>query len=280
MNKKMNIGIMSGRLSKQINDEIQVFPLKDWKKEFEKAKKCGFSSIEWIFDMNPNPITTEEGINEMDDFMKKSGIRINSICCDYFMKKLLFGENIIEIEQNSNVLKKIVKSCKKLRITNIEIPLIDSSSFQNEKNEKQFVDIIKKIIPLLGNNIKIVLETDLPPKKFRRFIESFESNKIKVNYDTGNSAALGYNTKEEFAEIGKYFANIHIKDRKFHGNTVPLGSGDVNFELFFNELSKIDYNGELIIQGARQDFKENYMKTCKDYLKIVKQYLDKHNKVD
>ena len=48
---------------------------------------------------------------------------------------------------------------------------------------------------------------------------------------------------------------------------------------FFDELSKIDYNGELIIQGARQDFKENYIKTCKDYLKIIKQYLDKHKKV-
>ena len=106
--------------------------------------------------------------------------------------------------------------------------------------------------------MKIVLETDLPPKEFRKFIESFENDKVKANYDTGNSAALGYNIKEEFREIGKYFGNIHIKDRKFQGNTVPFGYGDVDFELFFNELTKIDYNGELIIQGARQDFKENH----------------------
>lgn len=275
----MNVGIMSGRLSKQIGNEIQAFPFQEWRKEFENAKDCGFSSIEWIFDMNPNPITNEEGIHEISNIMKKSNIMLNSVCCDYFMEKRLFGEDPIEIERNCNVLKKIIESSKKLGITNIEIPLVDSSSLRNEDDKKQFVEVIKKIIPLLDRNMRIVLETDLPPKKFREFIESFDDDKIKANYDTGNSTALGYDMKEEFMEIGKYFANIHIKDRKFQGNTVPLGDGDVNFELFFDELSKIDYNGELIIQGARQDFKENYIKTCKDYLKIIKQYLDKHKKV-
>jgi len=276
----MNVGIMCGRLSKQIGNEIQAFPFQEWQKEFKNAKEGGFSSIEWIFDTNPNPITNEEGINKMSDLIKKSNITINSVCCDYFMKKQLFGKNPIEIEKNFDILKKIVESSKKLGITNIEIPLVDSSSLRSEEDEKQFVEVIKKIIPLLNKNMQIVLETDLPPKKFREFIESFDDDKIKANYDTGNSAALGYDMEEEFKEIGKYFANIHIKDRKFQGNTVPLGDGDVNFELFFDKLSKIEYNGELIIQGARQDFKENHIKTCKEYLKIVKQYLDKYNKVD
>ena len=275
----MKVGIMSGRLSKQIEKEIQAFPFAEWKEEFKNAQKCGFSSIEWIFDMRPNPITSDEGISEIQNMKKKSGIEVNSICCDYFMKKLLFGNNLKEIENNYNVLEKIVESSKKIGIKNIEIPLVDSSSLKNEDDKKQFSEIIKRIIPKLDNEIQVVLETDLPPKKFREFIESFHSNKIKANYDTGNSAALGYNIKEEFKEIGKYFANIHIKDRKFQDKTVPLGEGDVDFEVFFDELSKINYEGELIIQGARQDDKEDYITTCKNYLKIVKQYLDKDSKV-
>jgi len=272
----MNIGIMSGRLSKQIDKEIQAFPFQEWQKEFENAKICGFSSIEWIFDLKPNPISNEKGINEMNDLMKKSKVMVNSVCCDYFMKKQLFGNNTTEIEQSCNVLKKIIKASKKLRIKNIEIPFVDSSSLKNEQDKKQIREIIQKIIPLLDSDMKIILETDLEPKKFREFIESFQNNKIKANYDTGNSAALGYDMKEEFREIGKYFGNIHIKDRKFQGDTVPLGYGDVDFELFFDELSKMNYSGELIIQGARQDFTENHIKTCKNYLKIVKQYVDKY----
>ena len=61
------------------------------------------------------------------------------------MKKQLFGKNPIEMEQNYNVLKKIVESSKKLGITNIEIPLVDSSSLRNEEDKKQFVEVIKKI---------------------------------------------------------------------------------------------------------------------------------------
>jgi hexulose-6-phosphate isomerase len=188
----------------------------------------------------------------------------------------LFGNNTTEIEQSCNVLQKIIEASKKLRIKNIEIPFVDSSSLKNEQDKKQIREIIQKIIPLLDSDMKIILETDLEPKKFREFIESFQNNKIKANYDTGNSAALGYDMKEEFREIGKYFGNIHIKDRKFQGDTVPLGYGDVDFELFFDELSKMNYSGELIIQGARQDFTENHIKTCKNYLKIVKQYVDKY----
>jgi len=272
----MNVGIMSGRLSKQIDKEIQIFPFQEWQKEFENAKNCGFSSIEWIFDLKPNPISNEEGINEMNVLMEKTKIRVNSVCCDYFMKKQLFGNNTTEIEQSCNVLKKIIKASKKLGIKNIEIPFVDSSSLKNEKDKKQIKEIIQKMIPLLDSDMQIILETDLEPKKFREFIESFQNSKIKANYDTGNSTALGYDMKEEFEEIGKYFGNIHIKDRKFQGGTVPLGHGDVDFELFFDELSKINYRGELIIQGARQDSTENHIKTCKNYLKIVKQYVDKY----
>ncbi|RZD47415.1 MAG: xylulose 5-phosphate 3-epimerase, partial [Thaumarchaeota archaeon] len=152
---------MSGRLSKQIDKEIQVFPFQEWQKEFENAKNCGFSSIEWIFDLKPNPISNEKGINEMNDLMKKSKVMVNSICCDYFMIEKLFGENILEIEQNSNVLKKIIEASKKLRIKNIEIPLVDSSSLKNEEDKKQIIEILQKIIPLLDSDMNIILETDL-----------------------------------------------------------------------------------------------------------------------
>ena len=273
----MNVGIMSGRLSKQIDKEIQIFPFQEWQKEFENAKNCGFSSIEWIFDLKPNPISNEEGINEMNELMEKTKIRVNSVCCDYFMKKQLFGNNTTEIEQSCNVLKKIIKASKKLGIKNIEIPFVDSSSLKNEKDKKQIKEIIQKMIPLLDSDMQIILETDLEPKKFREFIESFQNSKIKANYDTGNSTALGYDMKEEFEEIGKYFGNIHIKDRLLKGTTVPLGKGNVDFDILFKLIKKYDYRGDLIIQGAR-DKNENPEDTSRKYITFVKHYVDKYLK--
>jgi hexulose-6-phosphate isomerase len=98
-----------------------------------------------------------------------------------------------------------------------------------------------------------------------------------ANYDSGNSTSLGYNSKEELTILRKWIKNVHVKDRKFHGGTVPLGSGDTDFDLFFSTLSKIQYLGDLIIQGARSsDTNMTPETTCQAYQKFVKEYVDKH----
>lgn len=87
---------MCGRLSPQIDNKIQIFPTSNWKNEFKTASECGFDSIEWIFDLQKNPILDEQGLHEMKKLSSESNIQINSICCDYFMEKLLF--NVDEFE--------------------------------------------------------------------------------------------------------------------------------------------------------------------------------------
>ena len=96
-----------------------------------------------------------------------------------------------------------------------------------------------------------------------------------ANYDVGNSASLGYNITEEITTLNDLIENIHIKDRKLHGQTVPLGTGDVDFNLFFSLLKKINYSGELIIQGARES---NILceDTAKKYLSFVEESVDKY----
>lgn len=68
--------------------------------------------------------------------------------------------------------------------------------------------------------------------------------------------------------------NIHLKDRIKNGGTVPFGSGNTNFNDFFND-KKINYSGELIIQGARLE-EITPEENCNKYLNFVKQYLDKY----
>ena len=47
---RFNYGVMQGRLSKKIGNKIQAFPHKNWKSEFNKAKKLGLTTIEWTLD--------------------------------------------------------------------------------------------------------------------------------------------------------------------------------------------------------------------------------------
>ena len=48
-----------------------------------------------------------------------------------------------------------------------------------------------------------------------------------------------------------YTINVHVKDRKLNGTTVPLGEGDADFLGIFRLLQKENYEGNLILQTAR-----------------------------
>lgn len=277
--KKPKIGIMQGRLVKQYKNKIQSFPMNNWKKEFELANECDLKIIEWIFDENhPNPIMTNSGIKEIKQLMEKNEIEINTICADYFMVKKLFNESRIDIEKNIETLKKLIIQANKLEISMIEIPLVDSSSLKNNKNEEQVRNNLEQVILIAEqNNITIVLETDLNPQNFDKFLTKFEHKNIMANYDSGNSASLGYDVKEELIILKKWIKNVHVKDRIFNGGTVQFGTGDTKFEEFFSMLSKINYSGDLIIQGARDsESKLKPKQTCQLYQKFVKQYVDKY----
>lgn len=273
----IEIGTMMGRLSERIDDKIQAFPTKSWRKEFEIARKYDFDVIEWILDLNENPIMSDDGINEINYFSKKYDIKINSICCDNFMEKPLFQISEFDLEKNLKLLEYVIGVCNKLEIKYLEIPLVDSASIKSKDDEEEFIQNMKKIIPLLEkNNVCLTLESDFKPTKFKEFLLKFEDPNVVANYDTGNSTSLGYNSEEELITLGKLIKNIHIKDRQFEAGTVELGKGDTNFELFFKTLSKIGYSGDLILQGARLDNIQSPEETCIQYKKFVKQYVDKY----
>ena len=269
---------MCGRLSPQVDNKIQIFPTNSWENEFQAASKCGFDSIEWIFDLQKNPILDEQGLTEMKKLSSKYNVQINSLCADYFMERLLFNVSESDLNKNTEILQKLILSCHKLGIKILELPFVDSSSFGTDDEENQIVNNLDKSISLAEkNDIAITFETDLKPKRFVDFLKKFKHKNIAANYDTGNSASLGYDVPEEISTLSHWISNIHIKDRLLYGKTVDLGTGNTNFDLFFSELQKIDYKGELIIQGARNDSQEEPEITCKKYLNFVKQYLHKHS---
>ena len=55
-------------------------------------------------------------------------------------------------------------------------------------------------------------------------MNNFKSN-ISINYDIGNSLALGYDFKEELNLYHNKISEVHIKDRKLNGPSVLIGTG-------------------------------------------------------
>ena len=62
-----------------------------------------------------------------------------------------------------------------------------------------------------------------------------------------------------------------------NGSTVPLGNGNADFESTFNELNKIHYKGDFILQTARAE-DNNHSVVLKDYFNLTTQLIKLHFK--
>lgn len=275
-------GIMQGRLTEPLGRGIQFFPFDNWEKEFCLAKDLGINEIEFIFDFDryeENPLWNQNGKSRLREIMDSTGVKVRSICFDYFMRRAFFkrdGQEKHKLRtENMQVLRHILGTMEELGIDLIEIPLVDDSSLGSEQNKEEFSSFLLEIAAQADSKIKFGLETDLCPKEFDAFLKAINSCRIGANYDSGNSSGLGYNMYEEVTTLGNRIFNIHIKDRVFHGTTVELGTGSADFDGLFRALKEIDYNGAFILQAARgQDGKE--IENIKRQTNFVKEYVNKY----
>jgi len=243
-----NVGFMQGRLVDQIEGKIQAFPTLQWEEEFEIANQLGILLMEWTiddFNFEKNPLMTKNGREKINFLCKKYNLRINSLTADCVMQTPFW----LEIAEKQRKLKEkfisMVKACHDAKIKIIVLPVVDNGSINNLNEEislRNFLITNKNLFEKL--NVKIAFESDLPPKKLLQFINKFPDSCFGINYDIGNSASLGFDTKEEIATYGSRILNVHVKDRLHNGSTVPLGNGNADFESTFNELNKINYKGD------------------------------------
>jgi hexulose-6-phosphate isomerase len=268
------IGIMQGRLSPRIDGKIQAYPANTWQKEFEIAQEIGYAAIEWIVE-NPveiNALMTDSGKAEIKKVIASTGVRIDYVCADIFMQQPLVRMTEVTKSQNKEYLASILKNAKEVGAIGVEIPFVDNSSIKNETEKQEFIDVMQDAFRLAKDmDLKISLETDLPPIDFKELLENIDLDYVQANYDIGNSASLGFDPKEELEAFGLKILNVHVKDRKLGSTTVPLGTGNANIDYVFQKLQEIGYSGGLTMQAARG---ENDIETAKEQLKYVRTLLN------
>lgn len=255
--KKNPFGVMQGRLLPKFQGRYQAHPLGYWQEEFFKASDLSLTCIEFILDYNDvedNPLMTEKGVEEIHSIAEQSNVKVHTVCADYFMEAPLHSTDSNIAAKSRVILDKLLDSGKKLKLSDIVMPCVDQSSLQDKNSQDRFY---ANLLPFLEKaeeyQINISLETDLPPEPFAHLVHRFRSPMVKVNYDTGNSASLGYDPAEELRYYGDKISDIHIKDRTLGGGSVVLGTGDTQFEKFFAALEKLNYQGPFIMQAYRDD---------------------------
>jgi len=270
------IGFIQGRLSELVNNRIQLFPVKNWKAELKEASRNEIRTLEWTIDsetITENPLILPESIPEVIENINYFNIRIPSVTCDYFMEKPPWQESARDLE---DILTKIMIGMRSLNSTKLVIPLVDNSSLSENSYKTTIINFFEQMNPkIIENNIQICFESDFSPQNLADFIDEFPSYNYGINYDIGNSASLGYLPNEEFEMYGNRIINVHVKDRLLHGKSVPLGEGSADFETVFRCLKSIKYDGNYILQTAR-DAAGNHLSALLKYRSMVVNWINNY----
>jgi len=267
------IGFMQGRLSPMAQGKIQSFPWNSWENEFLIARNIGLSLMEWTIDSKNfvlNPILVEAGLESISNLAKLNSVQVSSVTSDYFMENPPWKEDFKEVAGNH---RNICKGMKAIGAKYLVIPLVDNSSLSNKESEKDFLNFMTELENTLREfGITVAIESDYDPMQLQFFISQFNPEIVGINYDIGNSASFGFDPCKEIEAFGNRIVNVHVKDRKLGGSTVPLGTGNADLPETIKMIEASGYGGNYILQTARATG-EKHAEVIIEYSKMMEEWL-------
>jgi len=120
------------------------------------------------------------------------------------------------------------------------------------------LDAVRKVCDTCaGNGQRFHLETGQETAEaLLRFIQDVDRDNLAVNFDPANMILYQAGDPIEGLKLlGQYVKSVHCKDAAWERQLdqawyedAPLGSGDVNIELFLRTLKELGYDGPLTIE--------------------------------
>ena len=270
------IGFMQGRLSARVDGKIQAFPWRDWEAEFALAGRHGFPIMEWTLDqarLHENPLLTAAGRERIRTLGAAHGLQVLSLTGDCFMHAPFFKAAGAERAALLDDLDAVLDACAAAGVRYVLVPLVDNGSLTTADEERVLIEgLLPRAPRLRARGMSIVFESDFAPARLAAFIARFDRDTFGINYDIGNSAALGFDTRAEIAAYGDRIVNVHVKDRIRGGTTVPLGTGNADFAATFGALAACGYRGDFILQTARAADDDHAGVLCK-YRDMVRDWV-------
>jgi L-ribulose-5-phosphate 3-epimerase len=270
------IGFMQGRLCEPVDGKIQAFPWRDWESEFSAAAAIDLHLMEWTLDqarLYENPLMTVDGQEKILTLSRQHGVSVQSLTGDCFMQAPFWkADGKVRTDLQADFLA-IGRACAMAGIRMMVVPLVDNGRLDTNTQENVLVNFLLEQQSFLTQyKLKVIFESDFRPAELARFIARLPAEQFGINYDIGNSAALGFDPAEEFTAYGTRVINVHIKDRVIGGTTVPLRTGSADFDSVFAALSRDSYQGNFILQTARA-VDGNHAEVLREYRDMTHQWM-------
>ena len=205
------IGIMQGRLSPPVPGRLQSFPWSSWEEEFPHAGRCGFDTIEWLFEeprAADNPLWSAPGRERIRRLVADTGIALRSVCADYFMVHPFFRTTADDRTRSIEVLEALIGHAASVGIRTILVPVLETCEIRTPQEKSELLDALRQPLAIAdAKGVSIGLETELPAGDYRALVEEAAHPALGIYYDAGNAAAKGYDLDDVLAEADRLLAH-------------------------------------------------------------------------
>ena len=269
----------------------------------EKAASLGVEGIQaYACDGEINPVTiTKSEIKEKLDIVKSNGLVFSALCGDY-------GYGFDDADRNPEFIEKSKRALDLslefgCGIVTTHIGYVDIDETPRKEVMRKACRELAEYADSVG--AAFAIETGIDHGvNLKAFLDSLGANGVRVNFDPANLVmCIDERPEEALKYLGNYVVHTHAKDgimlekkiaekvklgeeTKAHqllldmGNKyleLPLGEGDVDFDVYLPALAATGFNGFLTIEREVGDDPAADIAMAVDFLKekIRKFGLDK-----
>tara|TARA_Y100000588_G_scaffold391371_2_gene499761 strand:- start:685 stop:1701 length:1017 start_codon:yes stop_codon:yes gene_type:complete len=234
------------------------------------AKDAGFEGIELNYDLD-NDLSPKNGVKEFQAIRKMAddiGIAISGVCSFLFWPYPLTSNDPQESARGMELAAKMTECAHHLGTGNllvvpgaVHMPWReDHDPTPNDICQKRARAAIGKLLPA-AEKLNVCLNMEniffngflMSPEEMVDFVDSFDSEFVKVHFDTGNIMLFQF--PEHWIRIlGKRIQNVHLKEFTKKGTDHslesfrPLLDGTTNWPAVMEAFAKTDYDGYLTFE--------------------------------
>lgn len=264
-----------------------------FKNGVEKAATLGIEGIQAYAtggELGVDDITDAK-LKEALDIVKSNGLVFSAICGD-------FGHGFMNPEQNKIYVeksKRVLDLAKKLECNIVTTHIGTVPAEENETKEimRKACRDLAEYADSVGSAFAVETGPE-PGKVLGEFLDSLGAGGVRVNFDPANLVMCVDDRPENALKyLGKYVVHTHAKDgimlkkkieekinigeeAKEHQALadmgmkyleLPLGEGDVNFDVYLPALAATGFNGFLTIEREVGDNPEKDIALAVEFLK-------------
>ena len=240
----------------------------------EKAAELGIEGIQAYAtygELAPETMTPDK-IRETLDIVKSNGLVFSALCGDFGHGFMNAEDNKIYVEKS----KRVLDLAKKLECNVVTTHI---GTVPDEENEtRETMRIACRELAEYADSVEAAFAVETGPepgKLLGEFLDSLGAGGVRVNFDPANLVMCVDDRPENALKyLGKYVVHTHAKDgimlkkkvdealeigeeAKEHQALLemghkylelPLGEGDVNFDVYLPALAATGFNGFLTIE--------------------------------